>query len=62
MAAIPQIDSFDKHSFSANTSNGDTIAHGVYSRGVGPVKPGDVLRGEIDGLMPVDLTIGEPEA
>ena len=29
--------------------------------GVGPVVAGDVLHGEIDGLDPVDLTIGRAE-
>jgi fumarylpyruvate hydrolase len=40
---------------------GDVIYTGTPA-GVGPVLPGDVLHGEIEGLAPVDLTIGEPEA
>lgn len=39
---------------------GDLIYTGTPA-GVGPVKPGDVLTGEIDGLAPLRLTIGEPE-
>jgi fumarylpyruvate hydrolase len=38
---------------------GDVVYTGTPA-GVGPVKPGDVLHGEIDGLAPIDLTIGEP--
>jgi fumarylpyruvate hydrolase len=40
---------------------GDVIYTGTPA-GVGPVKPGDVLHGEIEGLSSVDLTIAEPEA
>jgi fumarylpyruvate hydrolase len=29
--------------------------------GVGPVVPQDVIRGEIDGLSPISLTMGPPE-
>lgn len=36
---------------------GDLIMTGTPA-GVGPVKPGDVLRGTIDGLAPVDVRIG----
>ncbi|MEZ5779041.1 MAG: fumarylacetoacetate hydrolase family protein [Paracoccaceae bacterium] len=39
---------------------GDIILTGTPA-GVGPVDPGDTLHGEIDGLAPVDLTIGDPE-
>jgi len=39
---------------------GDLIYTGTPA-GVGPVVSGDVIHGEIDGLAPVDLTIGEPE-
>jgi len=39
---------------------GDLIFTGTPA-GVGPVRPGDRLHGEIDGLAPVDLTIGGAE-
>ena len=39
---------------------GDLIFTGTPA-GVGPVQPGNILRGEIDGLVPLDLTIGEGE-
>ena len=39
---------------------GDVVYTGTPA-GVGPVVPGDVLHGEIEGLAPVDLTIGKPE-
>lgn len=39
---------------------GDLIFTGTPA-GVGPVAPGDVIRGEIEGLTPVELTIGAPE-
>lgn len=39
---------------------GDLIYTGTPA-GVGPVAPGDVLHGTIDGLDPVSLTIGAPE-
>ncbi len=39
---------------------GDLIFTGTPA-GVGPVRPGDVLRGEIDGLAPVVVTIGAPD-
>jgi fumarylpyruvate hydrolase len=39
---------------------GDLIYTGTPA-GVGPVKPGDVLEGEIEGLAPLMLTIGAPE-
>jgi fumarylpyruvate hydrolase len=39
---------------------GDLIMTGTPA-GVGPVGTGDVLRGTIDGLAPVDLTIGAAE-
>lgn len=39
---------------------GDIIMTGTPA-GVGAVQPGDVLRGTIEGLSPVDLTIGDPE-
>ena len=39
---------------------GDLIYTGTPA-GVGPVVAGDVIRGEIDGLDPVELTVGPPE-
>jgi fumarylpyruvate hydrolase len=39
---------------------GDLIYTGTPA-GVGAVKPGAVIRGTIDGLDPVELTIGDPE-
>ena len=39
---------------------GDIVYTGTPA-GVGPVVPGDRIRGEIDGLLPVDLEIGPPE-
>lgn len=39
---------------------GDLIYTGTPA-GVGPVLPGDVIRGEIDGLQPIALTIGPAE-
>ncbi len=39
---------------------GDIIMTGTPA-GVGPVQPGDVIEGGIDGLDPVALTIGAPE-
>ncbi|GIL00457.1 MAG: isomerase [Alphaproteobacteria bacterium] len=39
---------------------GDLIYTGTPA-GVGPVVAGDVIQGEIDGLAPVELTIGAPE-
>lgn len=39
---------------------GDLIYTGTPA-GVGPIAPGDVLRGEVDGLTPVELTVGAPE-
>ena len=39
---------------------GDLIYTGTPA-GVGPVQEGDVLHGEIDGLTPLDLTIGPKE-
>lgn len=39
---------------------GDLILTGTPA-GVGAVRPGDVLDGEIDGLAPIRLTIGAPE-
>jgi fumarylpyruvate hydrolase len=39
---------------------GDLIYTGTPA-GVGPVAPGDRIHGEIDGLAPIDLTIGEAE-
>ena len=39
---------------------GDLIYTGTPA-GVGPVKPGDRIVGTIDGLAPVDVTIGEPD-
>lgn len=39
---------------------GDVILTGTPA-GVGPVEPGDVLEGTVEGLDPVRLTIGEPE-
>ncbi len=38
---------------------GDVIMTGTPA-GVGPMQVGDQLRGEIEGLVPVDLTIGPP--
>lgn len=40
---------------------GDIIFTGTPA-GVGPVRPGDVLHGEIEGLAPVDLTIAPRRA
>ena len=40
---------------------GDLIATGTPA-GVGAVKPGDRLVGRIDGLPPLEITIGEPAA
>jgi fumarylpyruvate hydrolase len=39
---------------------GDLIMTGTPA-GVGPVVPQDVIRGEIDGLSPISLTMGPPE-
>ncbi|MBC9247480.1 fumarylacetoacetate hydrolase family protein [Paracoccus sp. 11-3] len=39
---------------------GDLIYTGTPA-GVGAVVPGDVIRGTIDGLAPVELTVGQPE-
>jgi len=39
---------------------GDLIYTGTPA-GVGPVGPGDVIEGTIDGLAPLRLTIGDPE-
>lgn len=39
---------------------GDLIMTGTPA-GVGPVMPGDVITGGIDGLDPVNLTVGTPE-
>lgn len=39
---------------------GDLIMTGT-AAGVGPVSPGDQIKGWVDGLAPVELTIGEPE-
>lgn len=39
---------------------GDLIMTGTPA-GVGPVSPGDRLTGTIDGLAPVELTVGAPE-
>ncbi len=39
---------------------GDLIMTGTPA-GVGPVQPGDRLVGEIEGLAPVNMTVGEPE-
>ncbi len=39
---------------------GDLLYTGTPA-GVGPIAPGDVLRGEIDGLAPVELTIAPAE-
>ncbi|WFS70139.1 fumarylacetoacetate hydrolase family protein (plasmid) [Agrobacterium leguminum] len=39
---------------------GDLIYTGTPA-GVGPVVPGDVIRGEITGLAPIELTVGERE-
>jgi fumarylpyruvate hydrolase len=39
---------------------GDVIMTGTPA-GVGPVQPGDVLTGGIDGLQPIELTISDPE-
>lgn len=39
---------------------GDVILTGTPA-GVGPVRPGDVIAGGIDGLDPVRLTLGAPE-
>ena len=39
---------------------GDLIYTGTPA-GVGPVRPGDTILGEIDGLAPVSLIIGAPE-
>ena len=55
---VPEIISHLSHYYHLRA--GDVIMTGTPS-GVGPVKPGDVLHGEIDGLLPVTLTIGSPE-
>ncbi|MEP5152331.1 fumarylacetoacetate hydrolase family protein, partial [Planktotalea sp.] len=39
---------------------GDVIMTGTPA-GVGAVQAGDVLRGEIEGLAPVELTLTDPE-
>lgn len=39
---------------------GDLIYTGTPA-GVGPIAPGDLLHGEVDGLTPVELTIGEKQ-
>lgn len=39
---------------------GDLIYTGTPS-GVGPIAPGDKLRGEVDGLTPVELVIGDKQ-
>jgi fumarylpyruvate hydrolase len=39
---------------------GDLVYTGTPA-GVGPVKPGDRIVGTIEGLAPVDVTIGEPD-
>ena len=39
---------------------GDLIYTGTPS-GVGPIGRGDLLRGEVEGLAPVELAVGEPE-
>ncbi|MEX0385933.1 fumarylacetoacetate hydrolase family protein [Spiribacter onubensis] len=39
---------------------GDLIMTGTPA-GVGPVRPGDEIVGEIEGLTPVHLTVGQPE-
>ena len=39
---------------------GDLVYTGTPA-GVGPVVAGDRIRGEIDGLAPVELTVGAPE-
>lgn len=39
---------------------GDLIMTGTPA-GVGPVRPGDVIEGGVDGLAPISLTIGAPE-
>ena len=39
---------------------GDVVYTGTPA-GVGAVGPGAVVRGEIDGLDPVELTVGQPE-
>jgi fumarylpyruvate hydrolase len=40
---------------------GDLVYTGTPA-GVGPVKPGDRIRGTIDGLRPIEVTIGEPDS
>ena len=39
---------------------GDVILTGTPA-GVGPVVAGDLITGGIDGLEPIELTIGDPE-
>lgn len=39
---------------------GDIIYTGT-PEGVGPVKPGDVLKGSVEGVGSIELTIGQPE-
>jgi len=56
MAAIPQIDSFDKGSFSAVTSGGNEITHNVYARGAGPVV---VIIQELPGIGQETLALAE---
>jgi dienelactone hydrolase len=56
MAAIPQIESFEKGSFSALTSGGHKITHDVYARGDGPVV---VIIQELPGIGQETLALAE---
>ena len=53
--SVPEIISHLSHYY--HLGPGDLIMTGTPA-GVGPVQPGDVLRGTIDGLAPVDVRIG----
>ena len=55
---VPEIVSGLSHS--VRLGPGDLIYTGTPA-GVGAVVPGDVIRGTIDGLDPVELTVGTPE-
>ena len=55
-----RVDSFLAGPAAVALRPGDLIMTGTPA-GVGPVQPGSVLRGTIEGLDPVDLTIGPAE-
>lgn len=56
--SVPEIVSHLSHYY--HLVPGDLIYTGTPA-GVGPVGPGDVIRGTIDGLLPVELTVGAAE-